>query len=172
MIKYWGLFIMVLDHFLLFFCPQWPYIDLVHIIGVFFGTPVFCFMAVQGFLFTRDVNRYLLNLVVFALISQVVFSYVHPDNLTPNFMFTLFWGVLILHLMKSGFKFSWLLAVPLIHFHMVYFHIVFIFLFYMLRDSDLFSFFFRLPRWNNRFIPKYFFYAFYPAHYLLFSFFS
>ena len=75
---------------------SWFYI-LTSIIGRL-AFPIFCFLLVEGFIYTRDRRRYGCNLLLFALISEVPFDI--SRMLTPfdpsyqNVFFTLFVGYL------------------------------------------------------------------------------
>lgn len=60
--------------------------------------PIFCFLLVEGFCHTRDVKKYLRNLVIFALISEVPFDLAFYDQAFfwgyQNIFFTLVIGLL------------------------------------------------------------------------------
>lgn len=66
--------------------------------------PIFCFLIVEGFYHTKNVKKYLIRLGAFALISEVPFDLVHGYVLEftyQNVFFTLFLGLLLIHLMKQ-----------------------------------------------------------------------
>ncbi len=60
--------------------------------------PIFCFLLVQGFLYTRNLKKYLIRIFLFALISQLPFSLAFSGQLFSfeyqNVYFTLFFGIL------------------------------------------------------------------------------
>ncbi|MDO4649198.1 MAG: TraX family protein, partial [Eubacteriales bacterium] len=59
--------------------------------------PIFCFLIVEGSLHTRNRFKYGRNLLLFALISELPWNYVHSGGLTykgQNVFFTLFLGYL------------------------------------------------------------------------------
>jgi len=57
--------------------------------------PIYAYMIAQGCLYTKDINKYLLRLLAFALISEIPFSFAyfqgHPHYV--NIFYTLFLGV-------------------------------------------------------------------------------
>lgn len=66
--------------------------------------PVFCFLLVQGFLYTSDRKKYILRLGMFALLSELPFD-LALFNMTfdwkhQNVFFTLLIGILVLCLME------------------------------------------------------------------------
>ncbi len=61
--------------------------------------PLFCFLVVEGFLYTKNREKYGLRLLIFALISELPWNFAHAGQLlypSQNVMFTLFFGYLAL----------------------------------------------------------------------------
>ena len=66
--------------------------------------PLFAFLVVEGFLHTRDVKRYAVNLFLFALISEIPWNLEHSGGLfygRQNVMFTLLLGLLGLWVIRE-----------------------------------------------------------------------
>ncbi len=62
--------------------------------------PIFCFLIVEGFVYTRSLSRYALRLFLFALISEIPFDIALKGNWyypgSQNVYFTLLIGLLVL----------------------------------------------------------------------------
>ena len=86
-----------------------PYFILHRVIGRW-AFPIFAFLIVEGFLHTHDRKKYGMNLLVFALISEIPFNLVHVNRFfwpVQNVFFTLFLGYLglcVIELYKEDFK--------------------------------------------------------------------
>ena len=64
--------------------------------------PIFCFLIVEGFYHTKNLNKYMLRIAVFAVISQIPYSLAMQDKAFSlfylNIFFTLFVGLFCIRL--------------------------------------------------------------------------
>ena len=95
-IKLIAVFAMIIDHIAWGFTLSNDTIFIMHLIGRI-TAPVMCFYIIEGYLHTHDLKGYIKRLFVFAMLSQLPFSYFQSGsiNLVPlNMIFTLLIGLL------------------------------------------------------------------------------
>lgn len=107
---------------------------------------IFCFLLVEGFLHTKNVNLYLKRLAIWALISEVPFDLAFSGRLfdpnSQNVFFTLLSGILAIHVISLGLSaFKKILLVlmivlvsSLLHFDYNYLGILQVIAFYLFRN--------------------------------------
>lgn len=105
--------------------------------------PIFAFLITEGYIHTRNLKKYFLRLLIFAVISQIPFMLLFPDDFTLNILFTLALGLLAITV-YSKFKnkflgilfviFSAIIA-QLLHFDYGWFGIATIFIFYIFKNK-------------------------------------
>ncbi len=100
MLKLIAIAAMVIDHIAWAFVPFgsiWG--QLMHIIGRL-TAPIMCFMVAEGYYKTRNVKKYALRLVIFAVISHIPYVYFHTGKLeilhSTSVMLPLLLGLLAL----------------------------------------------------------------------------
>ena len=77
--------------------------------------PVFCFLLVEGVMHTRNKWKYLINLTIFALISEYPFDLAFRGGITfayQNVFWTLFFGLLAMIICQMIEKKQWELKIP------------------------------------------------------------
>jgi len=104
---------MLIDHI------AWAFVPLNSFLGFFmhiFGRitlPIMSFFIAEGFYHTRDVEKYIARLSIFAIISQIPFTYFKTGkfiyfrsffdlSMCLNVIFTLLFGLVALYAMKSS----------------------------------------------------------------------
>ena len=109
--------------------------------------PIFCFLLTEGFFHTRNIEKYMIRLGIFALISEIPYDLAFRNVLLEaehqNVFFTLFLGVLLMYILeKSGeiwikatwiILFSWIAAT--IRSDYGYKAIILICIYYFLRNN-------------------------------------
>ncbi|SCJ74447.1 conjugal transfer protein TrbP [uncultured Eubacterium sp.] len=123
--------------------------EIFHAIGRI-SMPIFCFLIVEGFVYTRDVKRYLTRLFLFAIISEVPYDLASGtaafDLAQQNVFFTLAAGLLVLMVMKRYREQELIMiAAPIIiaaatyylKFDGSYYGVLMMVLFYLLRGKRL-----------------------------------
>lgn len=67
--------------------------------------PLFAFVLVEGFLHTKDVKKYMLRLLIFALLSEIPYDLARTGHLfswdSQNVFWTLLFGVFMLYLVQK-----------------------------------------------------------------------
>lgn len=72
--------------------------------------PIFCFLLIEGFYYTRSRGKYLRNLLLFALISELPFEISFLDELVwgfRNVYFTLAIGMIVMICLENGKERAW-----------------------------------------------------------------
>lgn len=116
-IKVIAIVTMLIDHIGIAFFINSPYYFPLRLIGRL-SFPLFAFLIANGAYYTKNINRYLLRLFGFALISQIPYLLFHqqynPSFFRLNIFFTLFLGLLIITiLVRIKEKFTRILFITL-----------------------------------------------------------
>ena len=103
-LKWIAIITMVIDHTAAVLLPQTsPTWMVMRCIGRL-AFPIFVFLLVEGFFHTRNINKYLIRLGIFALISEVPFDLALYGTVLEfthqNIFFTLFLGLSCIYLMS------------------------------------------------------------------------
>ena len=114
-IKYLAVISMIVDHVTsVFFSADAISYILIKLVGRV-AAPAMCFALAQGFIHTSDRKKYLLRLIVFAVISQIPYSYYMSGSIwfpTGNMLFTLACSFLLLEVVKH-YKNLGILSIPI-----------------------------------------------------------
>lgn len=103
-LKWIAIITMLIDHVAAVLLPQTsPAWLVMRVIGRL-AFPIFVFLLVEGFHHTKDVNKYLIRLGIFALLSEVPFDLAFYGKVLElehqNIFFTLFLGLACIYLMS------------------------------------------------------------------------
>ena len=92
---------MSIDHIAYYYGVNNPFVyDLMRTVGRI-AFPTFAFLLAEGFVYTRNRQRYMQNLFVFAVISEMPWLLMNHDN-SHNVLFTLLAGVIGMHVIDSN----------------------------------------------------------------------
>lgn len=95
---------MLLDHTaIILFCDNDIIYNILRSIGRI-SFPIFCFILVEGFFYTKNKGKHLFMLGIFALISEVPYDMMHGsffDMSGQNVMFTLFLGFALIWILYN-----------------------------------------------------------------------
>ena len=107
MLKLLAVVTMLIDHGALIFSAWLPTqtVTVLRQVGRL-AFPIFCFLAAEGYVHTRNKKRYAFSLLLFALISEVPFDLMLSGNWfymgKQNIYFTLFFGVLMMFFYENA----------------------------------------------------------------------
>lgn len=111
--------------------------------------PIFAFSITEGYIHTRNLKKYFIRLIIFALISQIpymLFINIFTSTFTLNILFTLVLGLFAITIYdKSKNKLLGMLSViscavlaHFLHFDYGWFGIAIIFIFYIFKNKKLY----------------------------------
>lgn len=98
-LKLIALLTMIIDHVGAIFFTYEPNFRIIGRIAF----PIYCFLLIEGYFHTRDVKKYSIRLLIFALVSEIPFDYAFfggLNNTHQNIFFTLFLGLMAVHAME------------------------------------------------------------------------
>lgn len=96
-LKLLAVILMIIDHIGFFLLPQYR---ILRIIGRL-SFPLFAFLIVKGFRYTKDVNKYFLRLFIFANIIQIPSFFM---TIPVNIFYTLSFGLLAIIIYESAYS--------------------------------------------------------------------
>lgn len=109
--------------------------------------PIFAFQSAQGYTYSKNLKKYLLRLLIFAIISQIPYHFYFDTN-NPNVLFTLFLGLICIHIWEIFKGNKKIIAVPIIaaimyfsyfiHTDYSYYGIGIMLIFHIFRNKKLF----------------------------------
>ena len=96
---------MFLDHFASVFLPHNELLSLVFRVLGRTAAPVFCFFIAQGYYYTSNLKKYIIRLLIFALISHIPYNLAFGLSLSPLAATSVIWplamGLMALAAIKS-----------------------------------------------------------------------
>jgi hypothetical protein len=93
---------MLIDHVAYFLVPHGTEIYFIMRIIGRIAYPIFAYYVAMGYKHTSDINRYMVRMLIFALISQIPFYFFSHGTFYLNVMFTFFMALLMLRLYEKG----------------------------------------------------------------------
>ena len=100
---------MLIDHIAYYYGCDNPYLyELMRTVGRI-AFPTFAFLLAEGFVHTRNRQKYLISLFAFALLSEIPWMLLNHDG-SHNVIFTLLAGILGLHVIENS-KSHWITAI-------------------------------------------------------------
>ena len=100
---------MLIDHIAYYYGCDNPYLyELMRTVGRI-AFPTFAFLLAEGFVHTRNRQKYLISLFTFALLSEIPWMLLNHDG-SHNVIFTLLAGILGLHVIENS-KSHWVTAI-------------------------------------------------------------
>lgn len=108
-LKLIALITMIIDHTGAIFFPENISLRIIGRIAF----PIYCFLLIEGYIHTKNIQRYGIRLFVFALISEIPFDYAFYGELDfshQNIFFTLSLGLLFIFMIDHYFRINPVIA--------------------------------------------------------------
>ncbi len=102
-LKIIALVTMIIDHTGAIFFPQYIILRIIGRIAF----PIYCFLLIEGYHRTKDIKKYGLRLLLFAVISEIPFDYAFYGEVGfthQNIFFTLTLGLIFIYMIDHYFK--------------------------------------------------------------------
>jgi hypothetical protein len=92
---------MTIDHIAYYYGVSNPYVyELMRTVGRI-AFPTFAFLLAEGYVYTRNRQRYMLSLFTFAILSEIPWILLNHDN-SHNVLFTLLAGVIGMYIIDTS----------------------------------------------------------------------
>lgn len=112
-LKWIAIITMVIDHVGAVLYPQYRILRCIGRLSF----PVFCFLLTEGFFHTKNVEKYMVRLGLFAILSEIPYDLAFRGNLLDferqNVFFTLFIGLALMYAMQKSCE-TWIKVVEVL----------------------------------------------------------